>query len=120
MWWLLPVGIIIGIVGTVVGSAFLAKWLQKKIDDESQIYENVDLILWIEWGNKMEITWDISQWAEKGIMMCHIIYCDKETRAMGLANAGMVKELIEAQGPSIIMLEDVTVHQLGGNFTWEF
>lgn len=35
MWWLLPVGIIIGIVGTVVGSTFLAKWLQKKIDDES-------------------------------------------------------------------------------------
>lgn len=29
---------------------------------------------------------------------------------MGLANAEMVKELIEAQGPSIIMLEDVTVH----------
>lgn len=35
MWWLLPVGIIIGIIGTVVGCAALAKWLQKKIDDES-------------------------------------------------------------------------------------
>lgn len=29
---------------------------------------------------------------------------------MGLANMEMVKELIEAQGPSFIMLEGVTVH----------
>lgn len=34
MWWLLPIGIIIGIVITIIGCNFLAKWLQKKIKNE--------------------------------------------------------------------------------------
>ena len=120
MWWLLPIGIVIGIILCLFICNKMAQQLQKKMDNEIMIYENVQLILWIEWGNKMEITWDISQWESNGIMICHIIYCDKEVRAMGFANAWSVKELIEAQGPSIILLKDVTVHQWGGNFTWDF
>lgn len=120
MWWLLPIGILIGIVGTLVGCNFIAKWFQKKMENESQIYENVNLILWIEWGNKMEITWDLSQWEEKEIMVCHVVYCDREMRAMGFANGEMLKEILEAQGPSVIMTEGVTVYQWGGNFIWEF
>ena len=117
--WQLLIGILIGIIITLKGCNLLAKRLQKKIENEIQIYEDVDLVLWIEGGNKMEVTWDLSQWEKDGRMMCHIIYCAKEMRAAGYANARNMQELLK-EGPTIMEINHATVYQQGGDFYWEF
>lgn len=103
----------------ILGFIF-SRRLQKQEDQEDAenivLYNDVNLLIFAQKGDQVEMIWDISKWQETNVISVQVTYNDAIINMLPEDVREMFKE--SAETASFAIVPNAHVWQQGGTFGW--